>query len=215
MRLCRVLANRVTYGKENQGIHFHDHCQAYLIHYFGQEQVPLLTHVIQCRIQVIPRYFINQVRPAWPAQNVTQLIRITRMTLAGLNPGRHIKYHNLITVTQWFASCENACAVIITAETNTQVSNYTSIWIAREYLDIEWTILIGLQIFSNHVNYILCISSQSTFILKWLVQTIRIFAPFTIQIIQTQNFIFVSALIIILGKLSFYYPIHKIFPSQN
>ena len=49
---CTV--NPLEYGKENQGIHFHHHRQARLIHYFGREQPPLLTHVIQCRIRVRP-----------------------------------------------------------------------------------------------------------------------------------------------------------------
>ena len=59
---CTV--NPSKYGKENQGIHFHHHRQARLIHYFGREQTPLLTHVIQSRIRVRPGYFINRVRPA-------------------------------------------------------------------------------------------------------------------------------------------------------
>ena len=42
------------------------------------EQTPLLTHVIQCRIRVRPRCFINRVRPTWPGQNVTQLTWMTR-----------------------------------------------------------------------------------------------------------------------------------------
>ena len=49
--------------KKNQGIHFHHHRQAYLIHYFGLKQTPLLAHVTQCRIRVRPGYVINQVRP--------------------------------------------------------------------------------------------------------------------------------------------------------
>ena len=68
---CTVIPSK--YGKENQWIHFHHHCQAHLIHYFGQEQVPLLKYVIQCRIQV---------RFAWPRQNVTWL---TQMTRSGFN----------------------------------------------------------------------------------------------------------------------------------
>ena len=52
--------------------------QAHLICHFGWDQTPLLTHVIQCRIQVKPRYFINRVRPAWPGQNVTWSTRISR-----------------------------------------------------------------------------------------------------------------------------------------
>ena len=39
---CTV--NPSKYGKENQGIHFHHHRQACLIHYFGWEQTPSLTH---------------------------------------------------------------------------------------------------------------------------------------------------------------------------
>ena len=55
--------NSSRYGKENQGIHFHYHHQAHLFHYFGREQMPLLAHLIQCRIRVRPEYFINLVRP--------------------------------------------------------------------------------------------------------------------------------------------------------
>ena len=73
---CTV--NPSKYGKENQGMHFHYHHQAYLIHCF------IITNVIQCRIWVIHRYFINQVRSAWPRQNLTWL---TRMTWPGFNPG--------------------------------------------------------------------------------------------------------------------------------
>ena len=57
---CTVKPSK--YGKANQGIHFCHHHQAHLIYYFGQEQTPLLMHVMQCRIWVRPRYFINQVR---------------------------------------------------------------------------------------------------------------------------------------------------------
>ena len=45
---CTV--NPSKYGIENQGMHFHHHRKARLIHCFGREQIPLLTHVIQCRI---------------------------------------------------------------------------------------------------------------------------------------------------------------------
>ena len=79
------------YGKENQVMHFHHHHQAHLIHYFCQEQMPLIMHMIQCRILVKPGYFINWVRPAWPGQNVTQLIWITRMTRSGFNPGSKVR----------------------------------------------------------------------------------------------------------------------------
>ena len=58
---CRVTPSK--YDKENQGIHFH-HRQVRLIHYFGWDQTPLLTHMIQCRIWITPGYFINLVRPA-------------------------------------------------------------------------------------------------------------------------------------------------------
>ena len=54
---CTV--NSSKYGKENQRIHFHHYRQACLIHYFGWEQIPLLTHVIQSRIWVRPGYFIT------------------------------------------------------------------------------------------------------------------------------------------------------------
>ena len=59
---------RLKYSNCNQGIHFHHHCQACLIRYFGREQMPLLMHMIQCRIWVWPGYFMNWVRPAWPGQ---------------------------------------------------------------------------------------------------------------------------------------------------
>ena len=72
---CTV--NPLKCSKE-QGIH--------LIHCFGQEQAPLLTHVIDCRIQVSPGYFINRVRPTWPSQNVTWLAQTTWMTQPGFNP---------------------------------------------------------------------------------------------------------------------------------
>ena len=78
---CTV--NSSKYGKENQGIYFYHHHQACLINYFGWEQMSLLMHVIQCRIQVRPGYFINQVRRTRPGQNMTQL---TRMTRPGFNP---------------------------------------------------------------------------------------------------------------------------------
>ena len=42
---CTV--NSSKYGKENQGLHFHHHCQACLIHHFVAEQTSLLMHVIQ------------------------------------------------------------------------------------------------------------------------------------------------------------------------
>ena len=84
------MVNPSKYGKENQGIHFHHHHrQAHLIHYFGQEQTPLLMHVIQCRIWVRPGYFINWVRPAWPGQSITRLTWITWMTRPSFNPNYH------------------------------------------------------------------------------------------------------------------------------
>ena len=64
----------VTYHKyfeENQEVCFHHH---WLIHYFGQDQIPLAMHMIHYRIQVRPKYFINQVRHAWPRQSVTWMI---------------------------------------------------------------------------------------------------------------------------------------------
>ena len=36
--------------QENREICFYYHCEAHLIHYFDQDQTPLLMHVIQCRI---------------------------------------------------------------------------------------------------------------------------------------------------------------------
>ena len=77
--------NLSEYAEENQGICLH---QARLIHYFGKDHTPLLTHVIQYRIQVRSGYFINQVRPAWPRQNVTRLTWITQMTQPSFNPGQ-------------------------------------------------------------------------------------------------------------------------------
>ena len=75
--------NPSKYSKENQGIHFYHHRQARLIHYFGREQTPLLTHVIQYRIRVRPGCFINRVRHE---QNMTRLTRISQMTRPGFNP---------------------------------------------------------------------------------------------------------------------------------
>ena len=64
--------NSSKYLRRNQQIHFHHHHQIHLIHYFVGIQM-LLLHVIQYRIWVRPGYFINQVRPAWPRQNITRL----------------------------------------------------------------------------------------------------------------------------------------------
>ena len=36
-------------------------------------QTPLLIHMIQYKIRVRPRYFINRVWPTWTGQNVTWL----------------------------------------------------------------------------------------------------------------------------------------------
>ena len=44
-------------------------CHACLL----QEKMQLSLYVLQCRIQVRSGYFINQVRPAWPGENVTRL----------------------------------------------------------------------------------------------------------------------------------------------
>ena len=63
LKYSNFTVNPSKYGKGNQGIHFHHHRQARLIHYFGQEQTPLLTHMIQCRIRVRPEYFINWIKP--------------------------------------------------------------------------------------------------------------------------------------------------------
>ena len=59
---------------------------------FYQNYMPLLLHIIQCWIQVWPRYFINQVRPARPGQNMTWL---TRMTVPIFNPGIVYSYISL------------------------------------------------------------------------------------------------------------------------
>ena len=83
---CAVYPSK--YGK-NKEIHVHHHRQACLIHYFGQEQIQLLTQVIQCRIRVRSGYFINWVRPTWPGQNMNRLTRITQMTWPGFNPIVH------------------------------------------------------------------------------------------------------------------------------
>jgi len=45
-------------------------------------QMPLITHVIQCKIQVRPGYFIRWVRSGWPVKKVT---RMTQMTWPGCN----------------------------------------------------------------------------------------------------------------------------------
>ena len=37
-------------------------------------------HMIQCRIQVRPGYFIKRMRPAWPGQNVTWMTQMTWVT---------------------------------------------------------------------------------------------------------------------------------------
>ena len=117
MRLCVIqvteqskysncAVNLSKYGKENQGIHFHHHHQACLIHYFGWEQTSLLTYVIQWRNQVRPRYFTKRVRPAWPGQNMTQLTRITWTTRPGFNPGAYtscdLKYNCEKWSMQWW-----------------------------------------------------------------------------------------------------------------
>ena len=77
----------LKYLEENQEIPFYHHCQACLIHYFDPVWIPLLTHVIQCRIQVRPGY-INQLRLVWPRQNVTWwLVDLDDpMTQSGFNP---------------------------------------------------------------------------------------------------------------------------------
>ena len=49
-----------------------------LIHYFDQDQMPLLMSVIQCKIWVRPGYFINQVRPTGPGPNVTWVTQMTQ-----------------------------------------------------------------------------------------------------------------------------------------
>ena len=58
-------------------IHFHYHREACVIHYFDENQMPLLMYMIQYRICVRPRYFINLVRSAWAGQNMIQLIQMT------------------------------------------------------------------------------------------------------------------------------------------
>ena len=64
--------------------------------------MPLLMHVIQCRIRGRPGYFINLVRPAWPGQNVTQLTWIYRMTWPGFNPRKDSPDHNMYLVSMQF-----------------------------------------------------------------------------------------------------------------
>ena len=49
----------------------------------------LLMHVILGKIRVGPGYFIKQVRPSWPGQNVNQLIRMIWMTRPSCNAGIH------------------------------------------------------------------------------------------------------------------------------
>ena len=44
---------------KNMELCAHYHHQVCLIHYFNHDQMPLLMHVIQCRIQVKFRYFIK------------------------------------------------------------------------------------------------------------------------------------------------------------
>ena len=46
----------------------------------GQNPMPLLMHVIQCKVSVRPGYVINQVRPDLLRQNVI------RMTQPSFNP---------------------------------------------------------------------------------------------------------------------------------
>ena len=63
LKYSNCTVNPLKYSKVSQGIHFHHHRQARLIHYFGWEQTSLLMYVIQCRIWVRPAYFINRVKP--------------------------------------------------------------------------------------------------------------------------------------------------------
>ena len=59
------------YGKENQGIQFHHHCQAHLICYFGQNPMPLLMHLQNSgRIRII--YQPDQTRLTQTLDNPTQ-----------------------------------------------------------------------------------------------------------------------------------------------
>ena len=53
------------YLEDNQKIRFHHHRWTCSLHYFDQDQTPLLMYVVQCRIWVTPWHFINQVRPTW------------------------------------------------------------------------------------------------------------------------------------------------------
>ena len=55
LKYSNCTVNPSKCDKENQGIHFHHHHQAHLIHYFGREQTASLMHIIQCRIRVKPR----------------------------------------------------------------------------------------------------------------------------------------------------------------
>ena len=63
--------------KYPEAIQFHYHCEACLIHYFDENQTPLLMYIIQYRICVRPWYFINWVRSAWAGQNMILLIQMT------------------------------------------------------------------------------------------------------------------------------------------
>ena len=100
MKYSNCIVNPSKYDKENQGIHFLHHHQACLIHYFGREQMPLLTHVIQCKIPVRSRYFINQVSLAWPGQKVSRLTQITRPSF---NPDIHYHqvYESVFNTMDW------------------------------------------------------------------------------------------------------------------
>ena len=73
------------------------------IHNSYQNQMPLLMHMIQYRIWVRPRCFINQVRPTdlyRPGQNVTQ------MTRPSFNPGWNCSNN--------FLACTIVCCSVIT-----------------------------------------------------------------------------------------------------
>ena len=54
-----------------------------------QDQVPLLLHMIKFRIWVRLEYFINQLRPDWPSQNVTWVNLLTWMSQPSFNSDMH------------------------------------------------------------------------------------------------------------------------------
>ena len=85
----KYICQRWPVSKYLEEIPFHRHCQARLIHHFNHSQTPWSMHMIQCRIRIRPRYFIKQIRPTWPRQNVTRMTQIAQMTRPGFNPDTH------------------------------------------------------------------------------------------------------------------------------